>query len=56
MSSCDTDLIVVGLGEGEELMTVVRIVTTLISVSVVSAWFSWIKIKKLNLFFAHWLA
>eukprot|EP00752_Nemacystus_decipiens_P008538 g7625.t1 len=45
-----------GLYTGEEALTVVRIATTVISITVTSAWFSSKKIKKLSLFFAHWLA
>lgn len=56
MAECGTDLTVVGLGEGEELMSCVRIITTLVSITVTSAWFSWRKIKTLSLFFSHWLA
>lgn len=47
---------VTGFFEGEELLLMVRIFTTLVSVSVVSAWFSWKKIGRLGLFFTHWLA
>lgn len=56
MASCDTDLAQLGLFEGEVLLAAVRIATTLISISVTSAWFSWEKIARLGLFFAHWLA
>eukprot|EP00752_Nemacystus_decipiens_P002662 g2490.t1 len=54
MSSCGSDI--TGLFQGEELYAVVRIVTTLISLTVTSAWFSWERIRRLGLFFAHWLS
>eukprot|EP00752_Nemacystus_decipiens_P002664 g2492.t1 len=56
MSSCPSGLPGPGLLEGEELISTVRIVTTLISLTVTSAWFSKEKIRKLGLFFAHWLS
>ena len=55
-SSCGSQLPGSGLFNGEELLTVSRIITTCISITVVSAWFSGDKIKRLRLFFAHWLA
>ena len=56
MTSCESDLMNFGIFDGEELLSVSRIITTLISVSVISAWFDGDKIKRLSLFFAHWLA
>eukprot|EP00903_Cladosiphon_okamuranus_P006468 g6328.t1 len=51
MGSCAADLV-----QGKAALATVRRVTTLISITVTSAWFSWMKVKKLSLFFAHWLA
>ena len=56
MSTCESDLPLFGTFEGEEALTVLRIIAVLISASVVSAWFSFERIKKLALFFSHWLA
>eukprot|EP00752_Nemacystus_decipiens_P002663 g2491.t1 len=56
MSSCGSDISGSGLFDGEELLLVVRVLTTVISLTVTSAWFSWEKITKLSLFFAHWLS
>lgn len=53
--SCDSDFLVLGMQEGEALATPVRIFTTLIALSITSSWFSWDKIARLRLFFAHWL-
>lgn len=54
---CDTGFIVVGIQDGEAACTPIRVISTLITVSVASAWFSRRKaIKKLLLFFGHWLA
>lgn len=54
---CDTGFVVVGLQDGEAVCTPIRVVSTLITISVASAWFSRRKaIKKLLLFFGHWLA
>eukprot|EP00752_Nemacystus_decipiens_P002665 g2493.t1 len=56
MSSCGSDISGSGLFDGEELLSVVRVLTTVISLTVTSAWFSWEKITKLSLFFTHWLS
>eukprot|EP00752_Nemacystus_decipiens_P002690 g2512.t1 len=56
MASCESEFVVTGLFNGEELLSVVRTATTLTSISVASAWFSRENIAKLSLFFAHWLA
>lgn len=54
---CDAGFIVVGLQDGEAVATPVRVIATLVTISVASAWFSRRKsIKKLLLFFGHWLA
>eukprot|EP00752_Nemacystus_decipiens_P005588 g5057.t1 len=54
---CDTGFVVVGLQDGEAVCTPIRVLSTLITISVASAWFSRRKaIKKLLLFFGHWLA
>ena len=54
---CNTGFIVVGLQDGEAVCTPIRVASTLITISVASAWFSRRKsIKKLLLFFSHWLA
>lgn len=53
---CDAGFFVVGLQEGEAVCTPIRVISTLITMSVASAWFSRRKsIKKLLLFFSHWL-
>eukprot|EP00752_Nemacystus_decipiens_P018236 g16364.t1 len=56
MSSCGSDLPGSGLFQGEELLMVVRILTTFVSLTVTSAWCNCEKIRKLSLFFAHWLS
>lgn len=56
MSSCVGGLPATGLFQGEESLMVLQIVSTLISFTVVSAWVNRDKMKKLSLFFAHWLA
>lgn len=54
---CDTGFLVVGFQEGEAVCTPIRVVSTLITMSVASAWISRrMAIKKLLLFFSHWLA
>lgn len=53
--SCESDFVVAGMQEGEAFVLPLRIASTLIAVSVSSAWCSWTKIKRLRLFFAHWL-
>ncbi|CAN0544844.1 unnamed protein product [Ectocarpus sp. 12 AP-2014] len=53
--SCETGFTAIGLQEGEGKITPIRVISTLVSVSVVSAWCSWTKVKRLSLFFAHWL-
>ena len=55
-SSCESDLLAIGFLDGEELLATVRMATTLISVTVTSAWFSSKKVARLSVFFAHWLA
>lgn len=53
---CEAGFFVLGLREGEAVCTPVRVVATLVTMSVASAWFSGRKsIKKLLLFFSHWL-
>ncbi|CAM9635855.1 unnamed protein product [Ectocarpus sp. 8 AP-2014] len=54
---CETDgILVIGLQDGEALMTPVRLFCSLVTVSVASAWFRRRKsIKKLLMFFSHWL-
>lgn len=53
--SCQTDFIAIGLQQGEDISTAIRIAATLISLSISSAWCRWTKIRRLSLFFAHWL-
>ncbi|CAM9379811.1 unnamed protein product [Ectocarpus fasciculatus] len=54
---CETGILVIGLQDGEALWTPVRILCTLVTVSVASAWMSRRKsIKKLLIFFSHWLS
>ncbi|CAN0049687.1 unnamed protein product [Ectocarpus sp. 13 AM-2016] len=54
---CNAGFFVVGLQEGEAVCTPIRVISTLITMSVASAWFSRRKsIKKLLLFFSHWLS
>lgn len=52
---CESDFIVIGMQDGEGMVFPVRMVSTLIAVSVTSSWFSWPRISRLRLFFAHWL-
>ncbi|CAM9508298.1 unnamed protein product [Ectocarpus fasciculatus] len=54
--TCETGFLVAGMQEGENYLTPIRVLSTLISVSVVSAWCSRAKIKRLSLFFSHWLS
>ena len=53
---CVSDFVVVGLQDGEELVAPVRIAATFIALTVTSSWFSWRKVKRLSLLFAHWLS
>ncbi|CAM9206947.1 unnamed protein product [Ectocarpus sp. 4 AP-2014] len=56
--TCGTRLNVENLQEGEAVCTPIRILCTLVTASVISAWFSrreFIR-KKLLLFFSHWLS
>ena len=55
-SSCESDLDVVGLQKGEDYVALVRFATNLVTVTLTSAWLSWRRIKRLSLFFAHWLS
>eukprot|EP00752_Nemacystus_decipiens_P008409 g7519.t1 len=56
MSTCESDLRSIGFFDGEKVLASVRIATTLVSITVTSAWFNWKKISRLSVFFAHWLA
>ncbi len=54
---CRAGFIVVGLQDGEAVATPIRVICTLITISVGSAWISRRRsIKKLLLFFSHWLS
>ncbi|CAN0296803.1 unnamed protein product, partial [Ectocarpus sp. 4 AP-2014] len=53
--TCETGFSVVGMQEGENYLTPIRVLSTLVAVSVVSAWCNLAKIKRLSLFFSHWL-
>lgn len=52
---CESDFFVIGEQTGEELITVARIASTFITLTVASAW-TWRKVSRLNLFFSHWFA
>ncbi|CAM9229600.1 unnamed protein product [Scytosiphon promiscuus] len=54
--SCQSDFPVAGLQKGEDYLTPVRILSTFCTASVASAWFTKRKVKRLSLFFAHWLS
>ncbi|CAN0278088.1 unnamed protein product [Ectocarpus sp. 6 AP-2014] len=56
--TCGTRLNVGDLQEGEAVCTPIRVLCTLVTVSVISAWFSRRKLirKKLLVFFSHWLS
>ncbi|CAM9489125.1 unnamed protein product [Ectocarpus sp. 12 AP-2014] len=56
--TCGTRLNVEDLQEGEAVCTPIRVLCTLVTASVISAWFSRRKCirKKLLLFFSHWLS
>ena len=53
--TCQSGFVVAGLVSGEKLVTVIRTASTLIALTVASAW-TRRKIKRLSLFFAHWLS
>lgn len=53
--SCPSDFLVIGMQAGEEGGTPIRVLSTLITVSIVSSWCNTRKIKALLLFFSHWL-
>lgn len=53
--ACESDLEVLGLQPGEEAIEPVRLAATLIVVTITSAW-SFKKIRRLSLFFTHWLS
>eukprot|EP00752_Nemacystus_decipiens_P005629 g5094.t1 len=55
-SSCESDFVVLGLQPGEEIITPIRTAATVVIITVTSAWSSLGKIKRLRLFFAHWLS
>lgn len=52
---CEGDFMVVGMKSGEVVGTIVRLVCTLVTVSITSSWFGGHKVKRLLLFFSHWL-
>lgn len=53
---CETGFVVAGIQNGEAECTPIRVFCTLVTISVVSGWFSRRQsIKKLLLFFSHWL-
>ncbi|CAN0110488.1 unnamed protein product [Ectocarpus fasciculatus] len=54
--TCETGFEAPGLQPGEAALAPIRILSALVSVTVVSAWCSQSKIKRLSLFFAHWLS
>ncbi|CAN0058933.1 unnamed protein product [Ectocarpus sp. 6 AP-2014] len=54
--TCETGFRAPGLQNGEAVQAPIRILSTLISVTIVSAWCSWRKISRLSLFFSHWLS
>ncbi|CAM9119172.1 unnamed protein product [Ectocarpus sp. 6 AP-2014] len=54
--TCEAGFLVAGMQEGENYLTPIRVLSTLIAVSVVSAWCNRAKIKRLSLFFSHWLS
>eukprot|EP00903_Cladosiphon_okamuranus_P012698 g11873.t1 len=54
-STCESDLSVLGLQTGEVYATPARILSTLISITLVAAWTPK-KIRRLSLFFSHWLS
>ena len=55
--TCQTGFIAKGLKEGEAVCTPIRVICTLVTASVASAWFSRRRsIKMLLLFFSHWLS
>lgn len=53
--TCTTELPVTGEKTGEAFATMWRIILMLVTVSVVSSWCNGDKVKRLMLFFAHWL-
>lgn len=55
VQTCTTDFIVIGMQAGEAEATIARIVCTMVTVSLVSLWCNARKIKRLLLFFSHWL-
>ncbi|CAM9229449.1 unnamed protein product [Scytosiphon promiscuus] len=54
--SCESDFEVRGLQEGEDYCAPVRILCTFCTASVISAWLSWTRIRRLSIFFAHWVS
>lgn len=55
VQQCQSDFVVIGMQNGEAGGTVIRIITTMITVSIVSSWCNSKKIRRLLLFFLHWL-
>lgn len=53
--TCQGGFPVVGMQAGEASGTAVRVVCTLVTVSITSAWFRYGKVTRLLLFFSHWL-
>ena len=54
--TCESDFLLLGLQAGEEYLTPVRTAATLAVTTVAFGWCSSEKIKRLGLFFAHWLS
>ncbi|CAM9423788.1 unnamed protein product, partial [Ectocarpus sp. 8 AP-2014] len=53
---CESDFGVIGLQPAEVIVTPIRIICTLVTVSVTSAWFHPGKVRKLDLFFGLWVS
>lgn len=53
--TCEGGFLAVGIQPGEAPGTLIRVLSTLITVSITSAWFNYRKITRLLLFFSHWL-
>lgn len=52
---CVSDFLYLGFLDGERALSLVRLVCMVVSLSVVSSWYSRPKIGNMLLFFVHWL-
>lgn len=52
---CPSEYVVAGFQDGEKALSVVRLVSTAISVSIISSWYVRDRLGGMLIFFIHWL-